>query len=132
MYSDVVRDLSNAILSGDYIGVSYGLFFTEGIIDETSVTNISADGAGNMTFEILTNSSVNTFGSSFNTAYDSEGVFNATYSVDADDGRITISLPNDEVYEGVVNADGEIFNFVDTDDSSDSFIEVGVVIRKTQ
>jgi hypothetical protein len=121
--------LSNATLSGDYIGVSYGLFIGEGIEEETSVASISADGAGNIAFEILSNSSG--IGSSFNTAYDSEGIFNANYNVDSGDGRITISLPNDEVYEGVVNADGEIFNYVNWD-SSDSFIEVGVVIRKAQ
>jgi hypothetical protein len=110
--------LSNATLNGDYVGVSFGYFIGDGTIEETTVTRISADGNGNMAFEILSNSSGRA------------GTTNATYNVDPSDGSIRISLPTDEVSDGVINADGEIFNFVNTE-LIDSIIEIGVAIRKT-
>jgi hypothetical protein len=70
----------------------------------------------------------------FETLFNSSGTvgtFNATYDVDSGNGRITINLPNDEVYDGIVNADGDIINFVNTD-LTDNFIEMVVGIRKTQ
>jgi hypothetical protein len=94
--------LSNATIIGDYVGVSFG-YFTSGVLEETTVTSISADGAGNMVFEILSNSRGKV------------GAFDATYDVDPSNGRITINLPDGQVYEGVVNGEGDIFNFVNTD-----------------
>ena len=111
--------LSNATINGDYVGVSFGYSFGQGIIKETTVTSISADGNGTMVFEILSNSSGNV------------GTSNASYAVDTTNGRISIDLPSGETLEGVIKADGEIFNFVNTS-LNDSFIEIGVAIRKTQ
>ena len=111
--------MSNATITGDYIGVSFGYSFGVGTIDETTVTSISADGNGNMMFRILSNSSGKV------------GTLNATYTVDSTDGRISINLPSQQILEGAIKADGEIFNFVNTD-LNNSFIEIGVAIRKTQ
>ena len=111
--------LSNATLNGDYVGVSYGYSIGDGTFEETTVTSIrDVDGAGNMVFEILYNSAGNV------------GTINATYAV-LDNGSITINLPNNEVYEGIIHADGEILSFVNTD-LNDFYIEIGVAIRKTQ
>jgi hypothetical protein len=110
--------LSNASLNGDYVGVSFGYFIGEGFNEETATMNISVDGAGNMVVETLSNSS------------GTVGTFNATYNVNPN-GRITIDLPNEETFEGIVIGEGDILNFVNTD-PSDQFIEMGVAIKKTQ
>jgi hypothetical protein len=109
--------LSNTTINGEYVGVSFG-YFSADILEETTVTSISADGAGNMVFKILSNSEGRV------------GTINATYDV-LSNGRITINLPDGQIYEGIVNGDGDIFNFVNTD-FSDNSIETGVAIRKTQ
>ena len=111
--------LSNAIINGDYIGVRFGYSIGQVTIPDSTVMSINADGNGNMVFEILSSSSGNA------------DPFNATYDVDSTNGRIRINLPSEEILEGAVNADGEIFNFINTD-LNDSFIEIGVAIRKTQ
>ena len=111
--------LSNATVTGDYIGVRFGYSIDQVTIPDSTVMSISADGNGNMVFEILSSSSGNV------------DPFNATYDVDSTNGRISINLPSEEILEGAINADGEIFNFVNTD-LNDSFIEIGVAIRKTQ
>ena len=111
--------LSNATINGDYIGVRFGYSIGQVTIPDSTVMSINADGNGNMVFEILSSSSGNA------------DPFNATYDVDSTNGRIRINLPSEEILEGAVNADGEIFNFINTD-LNDSFIEIGVAIRKTQ
>ena len=110
--------LSNATIDGDYTAVSFGYYLGEGFDEETSLMSISADRVGNMVFEVLSNSS------------GGSGQFEATYSVNSN-GHITINLPNDEVYEGIVSSNGDIFTIVNTD-LADEFIEMGVAIRKTQ
>lgn len=110
--------LSDATIDGDYVAVSYASFTGDGFDEQTTITSISADGVGNMQFEILSNSS------------DEFGTFETTYTVDSD-GRIRIELPGTEFFDGIVSSNGEIFTFVNTD-ITDDFIEMGVAIRKTQ
>jgi len=109
--------LSNAAINGDYTAVSFGFYLGEGFDEETSIMSISADGGGNMEIEVLSSSS------GFSDA------FEATYTVNSD-GRIRIVTPDKEFLDGVVNADGDVFTFVDTG-TSDDFIEIAVAIKKT-
>ena len=71
-----------------------------------------------MQFEILSNSS------------GASGTFETTYIVNSD-GRIRIELPDKEFFDGIVNGEGDVFTFVNTN-TDDKFIEMGVAIRKTQ
>ena len=109
--------LSNASLSGDYVAVSFGI--SDGVA-ETARTSIISDGAGNMRFETLSNSS------------GTLGAFSATYGVDLN-GRlaIAINLPTEETLEGIVDGNGDVFTFVNTNPNA-QLIQMGVAIRKTQ
>jgi hypothetical protein len=109
--------LSNATINGDYTAVSYGYSLGEGFDEETSRMSISADGAGNMEIEILSNSN------------GESGAFEATYTVNSD-GRIRIVPPDKQFLDGTVNGEGNIFTFVNLN-TDDNFIEIGVAIKKT-
>ena len=111
--------LSNATIDGDYVAVRFGINLADFESEnsdpaETGLAKLSADGEGNMVFEVDTIDS-----------------FDATYDVDSSNGRIIINLPNGEVYEGIVSGNGDIFTIVNTD-LSDQFIDMGVAIRKGQ
>ena len=99
--------LSNSTLNGEYTAVSFGYdFFGEGYNAVTTVMSITSDGVGNMVFKVLSDSNGDS------------GLFEATYSVGSN-GRITINLPNDEVYEGIISGNGEVFTFVNTNLNDD-------------
>ena len=109
--------LSPATIVGDYIAVSFGYYLGEGFDEETSRMSISADGAGNMEITVLSNSNGDL------------RAFEATYSVNPD-GRIRIVPPDNEILDGIVNGDGDIFTFVNTT-TDDNFIQIGVAIKET-
>jgi len=110
--------LSNSTLNGEYTAVSFGYdFFGEGYNAVTTVMSITSDGVGNMEFKVLSDSNGDS------------GLFEATYSVGSN-GLITINLPNDEVYEGIISGNGDVFTFVNTN-LNDDFIDMGVAIQKT-
>ena len=113
--------LSDATIDGDYVAVSFALFAGGSYygIAETTVWSINADGVGNMDFEIIVNSSG---------ASDS---IDTIYRVDDAYGSVQIVPLGNPYFDGIVNAKGDVFTFVDTY-NEDNLIEMGVAIRKRQ
>ena len=121
--------LSAATIDGDYVAVSFAIFTgsSGGASQATTLWNINADGAGNLEFEIIESSSSR------------EPIEPTTYRVNVLDdtlervipGSIEIGPPGNPRFDGIVNAKGDVFTFVDTNDNDD-LIEMGVAIKKTQ
>ena len=112
--------LSDATIDGDYVAVSFVLYTGDSYgIAETTVWSINADGVGNMDFEIIVNSS------------GASDTIDTTYRVDDTDGSVQIGPQGDPLFDGIVNAKGDVFTFVDTN-NEDNKIEMGVAIRKRQ
>lgn len=111
--------LSNATIDGDFVAVSFAFISgDESESETTTLWKISADGMGNIQFEILSNSG------------GASGTIDTTYAVEPN-GRIVIGPPSNQFFEGIVSGNGDVFNFVDTN-PTDDFIEMGVAIKNTQ
>ena len=96
---------------GKGVGVGVPVGKSSRIPPQATISEITANGSGIITFDFLTDPT--------------------TYTVESN-GLIRIELQGGQFYDGIVSQNGDIFTFVDTQDSGDDFIEMGVAIKKTQ
>ena len=107
-------DADNTLLSGEYQINALGMDKTGGGAWASRI-DASADGAGTIEVDIIADSDDNT------------GQQSIAYTIEAN-GEMTITTTDEH---GIVSSDGEIFIIVDTNETSDGDVLLGIGIKKS-